>query len=111
MKIVTYNIQFGLGKDNRFDLQRIANEVDGADIIALQEVERYWQRSGNIDQPAQLAQLLNKYYWAYGPYFDVDASKAEDDGSITNVRRQFGNMILSKTPIISSRLLHPKPIH
>jgi len=104
MKIVTYNIQFGLGKDNRFDLQRVANEVEGADIIALQEVERYWQRSGNTDQPAQLAQLLNKYYWAYGPYFDVDASKAEDDGSITNVRRQFGNMILSKTPIISTRL-------
>ena len=104
MKIVTYNIQFGLGKDNRFDLQRIASEVDGADIIALQEVERYWQRSGDIDQPAQLAQLLSKYYWAYGPYFDVDASKAEDDGSITNVRRQFGNMILSKTPIISTRL-------
>jgi len=104
MKIVTYNIQFGLGKDNRFDLQRIASEVDGADIIALQEVERYWQRSGNVDQPAKLAQLLSKYYWAYGPYFDVDASKAEDDGSITNVRRQFGNMILSKTPIISTRL-------
>ncbi len=46
MKIVTYNIQFGLGKDGRFDLEKIASEVDGADIIALQEVERYWQRSG-----------------------------------------------------------------
>ena len=27
MKIVTYNIQFGLGKDGRFDLERIAGEV------------------------------------------------------------------------------------
>ncbi len=34
MKIVTYNIQFGLGKDGRFDPNRIASEVDGADIIA-----------------------------------------------------------------------------
>ncbi len=49
MRIVTYNIQFGLGKDGRFDLERVADEVDGADIIALQEVERYWQRCGNID--------------------------------------------------------------
>ncbi len=61
MKIVTYNIQFGLGKDGRFDLERIAGEVDGADIIALQEVERYWQRSGNVDQPARLGQILDRY--------------------------------------------------
>ena len=104
MKIVTYNIQFGLGKDECFDLERVASEVDGADVIALQEVERYWQRSGNVDQPAQLAQILDKYYWAYGPYFDVDASTSEPDGRIKNVRRQFGNMILSKTPILSTRL-------
>jgi len=42
MKIVTYDIQLGLGKDGRNDLARIAREVDGADIIALQEVERNW---------------------------------------------------------------------
>ncbi len=104
MKIVTYNIQFGLGKDGRFDPERIAGEVDGADIIALQEVERHWKRSGNVDQPARLGQILNRYYWAYGPYFDVDASALQPDGTIKNVRRQFGNMILSKTPILSTRL-------
>ena len=104
MKIVTYNIQFGLGKGGCFDLETIANEVDGADIIALQEVERYWQRSSNVDQPAELGKFLNKYYWAYGPYFDVDASIPQPDGRIKNVRRQFGNMILSKTPILSTRL-------
>lgn len=104
MKIVSYNIQFGLGKDNRFDLERVASEVDGADVIALQEVERYWQRSGDVDQPARLAEILNKYYWAYGPYFDVDASICGPDGRIKNIRRQFGNMILSKTPILSTRL-------
>lgn len=104
MKIVTYNIQFGLGKDGRYDLERIAREVDGADIIALQEVERYWQRSGYVDQPARLGQILDRYYWVYGPYFDVDASAPQPDGGIKNVRRQFGNMILSKTPILSTRL-------
>ncbi len=35
-KIVTYNIQLGLGKDGRFDPQGIASEVNGADVIALQ---------------------------------------------------------------------------
>jgi endonuclease/exonuclease/phosphatase family metal-dependent hydrolase len=47
---------------------------------------------------------LNKYYWAYGPYYDVDASIPQPGGGIKNVRRQFGNMILSKTPILSTRL-------
>ena len=104
MKIVTYNIQFGLGKDGHFDLERVAAEVDGADIIALQEVERYWKRSGNVDQPARVGKILDRYYWAYGPYFDVDASRPRPDGRIENGRRQFGNMILSKTPILSTRL-------
>ncbi len=116
MKIVSYNIQFGLGKDGCFDLKRIAGEVDGADVIALQEVERHWPRSGDVDQAAQLGELLNQYYWVYGPYFDVDASTAEVDGSIKNRRRQFGNMVLSKTPILSTRLFPlPKldlgPVH
>ena len=104
MKIVTYNIQFGLGKDGRNDLARIAGEVDGADIIALQEVERNWQHSDRIDQPEVLGRLLSNYYWVYGPYFDVDASRKNPNGMITNIRRQFGNMILSKTPVLSSRL-------
>jgi len=108
MKIVTYNIQFGLGKDGRYNLERIAGEVDGADIIALQEVERHWQRSGDVDQPEMLGRFLPKYYWAYGPYFDVDARTCLASGRINNVRRQFGNMILSKTPILSTRL-YPLP--
>ncbi len=104
MKIVTYNIQFGLGKDGHNDLQRIANAVDGADIIALQEVERNWQHSGHVDQPEKLAGLLSEYYWVYSPYFDVNASHKKPDGTVKNARRQFGNMVLSKNPILSTRL-------
>ena len=57
MKIVTYNIQYGLGKDDRYDLARIAREVEDADVIALQEVERHWQRSGCVDSPAVLPRI------------------------------------------------------
>jgi len=48
--------------------------------------------------------VVPKYYWAYGPYFDVDASISEPGSRIKNVRCQFGNMILSKTPILTIRL-------
>ena len=54
MKFVTFNIQYGLGRDGRYDLDRTARGVEGADVVALQEVERFWKRSGNLDQVAEL---------------------------------------------------------
>ena len=103
MRLVTYNIQYGRGRDGVFDLERIAATVAGADVIALQEVERYWRRSGMRDQPRELAALLDGYYWVYGAGLDVDASTRGTDGGIENRRRQFGNMLLSRRPILSSR--------
>ena len=105
MKIVTYNIRYGLGLDNQFDLKRIADSVRGADIIGLQEVERYWRRSGMIDQTEEIGKLLPDYYWSYSPAFDVDASERLEDNRILNRRRQFGTMLLSKWPILSARSL------
>ena len=73
------------------------------DIIALQEVERFWQRSNEDDQPAILSRLLADHYFVYGPAFDMDAS-FRNGGRIVNRRRQFGTMILSRLPILWSRL-------
>ena len=106
MKLVTYNIHFGLGKDGRYELARIADAVRGADVIGLNEVERHWPREGvpADDQPAALGRLLPDYYWVYGPYFDMDASTRGGDGRIHNRRRQHGSMLLSRLPIRTSRL-------
>jgi endonuclease/exonuclease/phosphatase family metal-dependent hydrolase len=105
VKIVTYNIQYSRGRDDRFNLGRIAEAVDGADVIGLNEVERFWPRSGEaVDQPAELGALLPNYYWVYGPYFDMDASERTIDGTVINRRRQHGSMLLSRSPIIYSRL-------
>lgn len=108
MKLVSYNIQYGFGGDGRYDLSRAARIVDGADIIALQEVERHWQRSNFDDQPELLSRLLPDYHWVYGPAFDMDASERRD-GRLVNRRRQFGTMVLSKLPIVWSRL-HALPM-
>ena len=103
MKIVTYNIQYGRGKDGRFDLDRIAEEVDGADLIALQEVERFWTRSGGVDQPRHIARRFPGHYWAYGPGVDLhlDGGGPGEDSVVR--RRQFGNMLLSRTPLLAIR--------
>ncbi|MGO8586948.1 endonuclease, partial [Rhizobium ruizarguesonis] len=40
MNFASYNIQYGFGLDGRYDLTRIARSLEGADVIALQEVTR-----------------------------------------------------------------------
>ena len=104
MKLASYNIQYGFGIDGRYDLERIARVVADADIIALQEVERFWKRTDEDDQPEILSRLLPDHYWVYGPAFDMDASFRDGDGRIVNRRRQFGTMLLSRLPIAWSRL-------
>jgi endonuclease/exonuclease/phosphatase family metal-dependent hydrolase len=104
IRLVTYNIQYSRGKDGEYDLGRIADTVRGADVIGLQEVTRYLRPNTEQDQPAELASLLADYYWVYGAPADVDASIRNDDGTITNRRAQFGNMLLSRWPITSVRV-------
>ncbi|WP_424947213.1 endonuclease/exonuclease/phosphatase family protein [Candidatus Spongiihabitans sp.] len=103
MKIVTYNIQYGLGRDGQYDLKRTAKAVEGGDVIALQEVERFWKRSGNVDEVAVLAELLPDFHWVYAPGLDMDASYRNEHNRLINRRRQFGIMLMSRLPIISSR--------
>ena len=87
MRLASYNIQYGKGKDDRFDLDRIVTELGEADLIALQEVETYAVRSGDVHQAMELAARLPGMYWVYGPGIDLDASTLEVPGR----RRQFGN--------------------
>ncbi len=105
MKLVSYNIQYGLGKDARVDLPRIARELEGADIIALQEVDRFQKRSGQCDQAAAISELLPAYFQVFAPALDLDGSERAPDGRVVNRRRQHGLMLLSRWPILSSRML------
>ncbi len=45
-KRVSYNIQYGTGREGVVDLARIARAVQGADVIAPQEVERFCNGPG-----------------------------------------------------------------
>ena len=103
MILLSFNIQYGFGADGRYDLARAASVMQGADIVALQEVDRHWSRTNLDDQPALLQALLPSHYAAYGPAFDMDASTSTNN-RVTNRRRQFGPMILSRWPILWTRL-------
>jgi endonuclease/exonuclease/phosphatase family metal-dependent hydrolase len=106
VRILTYNIQFSRGKDGEYDLARIVETIraSGADVIGLQEVTRFFGATADQDQVADLAARLAEFFWVYGAPTDLDASTCNDDGTVTNRRAQFGNMLLSRWPITSMRL-------
>lgn len=57
---MTYNIRNGRGRDDRVDLDRIADVIASyePDIVALQEVDAHRPRSGTVDQTQYLAVKL-----------------------------------------------------
>lgn len=106
LSVVSYNIQYSLGADNRYDLSRAIEPIRKADIICLQEIDRNWRRTNMADQFAEIQQLLPDRYCVFGPSIDVDASAIGTDGTVINRRRQGGQMIASRFPIVSSRVIH-----
>lgn len=95
LRVMTYNIQHGVGMDRRLDLERIAAAIaeSGAELVALQEVDRHFgQRSGFADQAGWLAERLSMDH-AYGCSLDLAPGGAD------RPRRQYGNALLSRYPI------------
>ncbi|MDM9621239.1 endonuclease/exonuclease/phosphatase family protein [Rhizobium sp. S96] len=105
MRFASYNIQYGFGLDGRYDLERIADSLKGADVIALQEVTRGFSRNDYADMQADLTALFPDYFWVYGPACDLHVERINDRPAPRNTRLQFGNMILSRWPILSNRML------
>lgn len=59
LRVATWNIRHGEGRDGVIDLARTAAAIrrTGAQVVALQELDRFRQRSGGVDQPAVVAEL------------------------------------------------------
>ena len=108
MKIVTWNIQWCLGCDGRVDPKRIVGEARtfaDFDVLCLQEVAGNFaalKGSRGEDQFAELAALL--------PGYTAAAGIAVDTAGPGGARRTFGNMILSRLPVLQVlRLQLPWP--
>src|SRR5829696_3399321 len=97
LRIITWNIQWGLGIDGTVDLERLIGEarsIADFDVLCLQEVSANFSNlKGNdgADQFAQIAALL--------PGFEAIDGVALDIPDRTGGRRRFGNMILSRLPV------------
>lgn len=85
LRVATFNIHGGRGEDDQRDLDRIANTLQGFDLIAAQEVHG-GSLVGSPDQAAILANKLD-LAWLYAPTERRWWSDA------------FGNALLTQFPI------------
>jgi len=96
--LITWNIQYGKGADGKIDFPRIvktARRLGDADLICFQELAINFpdlDGGAGADQPATLAALLPGYTPIFRPALDFGLP----DGK----RQCFGNMILSRLPVI-----------
>jgi endonuclease/exonuclease/phosphatase family metal-dependent hydrolase len=88
--VLSYNIKRGLGNDGIADLSRAAGLVNRLqpDLVALQEIDNGVERSGQIDQMAELERLtgLHARFGMFMPY----------QGG------EYGIGLLSRFPILAS---------
>ena len=102
MKLITWNIQWGLGIDGRVNLERIvsaARDLARFDVLCLQEVaDNFPGLEGNdgADHFSELAERLLPEYRLFAA-FGVDA--AGEGGR----RRRFGNAIATRYSVLSVR--------
>ena len=112
LRVMTYNTHHAAGNDEcedpetaegeipeaecALDLPRVADVIlaEDPDIVALQEVDRFWARSGGADQPDEFSQLLDM-----DVCFGANLSHEPDDHA--DVDHEYGVATLSRYPVIS----------
>lgn len=108
MRILTWNIQSGLGCDGVRAMHRLCDyikELDSPEVICLQEISR------NIDEysvPGQEDQLemLRKHFPEYSFFWGSATKIVAGDGTI----QEFGNVSFSRLPVSLYRThLLPQP--
>src|SRR5438876_3647149 len=108
MKLISWNIQWCRGCDGRVDparIARVAREMADFDVLCLQEIaSNYPDLAGSAgeNQYEALARLFPRYAVVKGVATDVPAPGGE--------RREFGNAIIARLPILQVfRRLLPWP--
>lgn len=99
VRVMTFNMRHALGLDGQVSLERVAEAIAQADIVFVNEVDRFWLRSGLRDQPAVLQELTGHPYAHFGPALDLPGPS-----------RQYGNLLLSRYPIVRAETVAlPQP--
>lgn len=89
LRVMSYNIHHGRGMDNEVDLERLAKVIADArpDVVSLQEVDKGVNRSGGVDEAAELGRLT-------GMHAMFGLARPYGGG-------EYGQAILSRRPIMN----------
>ena len=90
LRVMSYNVHVGIGMDKQLDLRRVAEVIrrEQPDLVGLQEIDRGTERTGRVDQIAELARLTGMHY-AFAPNLNFQGG-------------WYGVAILSRFPPLSS---------
>ena len=90
MRVATFNVHHCQGLDGRVDIARIAGVMSetGAELIALQELDRHLPRSGLVDQPAALESATGMSIFFHP--------------TLTRTRGDYGIAIAARAPVEAS---------
>ena len=112
LRVMTYNIKHGQTNtactqpapvpgqppfpDCNLDLQASTAVIRSydPDIVGVQEVDRFWARSANEDEPAALSAALGMPHYCYAANLD------HQPDNHSTVPHQYGTVILSRFPIL-----------
>ena len=106
MRLLSWNIQWGRGCDGRVDLDRIAAVIHAQgeiDVVCLQEVAVNHPGLPGSRGEDQVAELARRFP-GHRPCYSAASDLLGDNGE----RRLFGNLILSRLPLLQV-LRHPLP--
>jgi endonuclease/exonuclease/phosphatase family metal-dependent hydrolase len=94
LRVLVYNIHAGKDAGLADNLARVAGVVreTGADLVLLQEVDRGTERSGRVDQAAELARLTGMH-GVFGKTLDFQGGG-------------YGLALLSRWPVSGDTLVH-----
>ncbi len=89
VRVLTYNIHHAEGTDGKLDLARISKIISSVqpDLVALQEIDFNTDRTGGVDQAAELARMTGLHV-APGPNIDYQNGR-------------YGTATLSRWKIVS----------
>lgn len=87
LRVLSYNIHHGRGIDDSVNLERLAKVINAChpDLVALQEVDNRTQRTGGVDQTAELSKLTGLHA-QFARQIDFEGG-------------QYGQALLSRWPL------------
>lgn len=121
MRVATFNLlhgrSLGHGGVEVGDLRAAAAELD-ADVLGLQEVDRHQERSGVVDQTAEVAAALGAAFWRFVPAVSgtpgtvASWTRSTDDDGTSTTGPTYGVGLVSRLPVRSwaVRRFGPAPV-